>query len=287
MNVNTQFRGQDAGRIIGSIILQSDLLSKDIISVQDSVGSDIVHVRLTEVEGAFANYTPNFVGGGEVNLTEVAIPLKKLTSQLSYNIEDLKQRWGAEALTGRVGNHDASDEAEMIMLEYTKILSNNFGRILLYGEATNAGEFDGFITQIPAARKLTHDMVTPEDVKDALYFALDNTAKEVKKREDFVILVSGDVLDMYARHKENVYFQQDELKIGKYVIQTSDDLEEGTIMTFYKENLYLGCDLTSASNEITIADMRAVGEHVMRLRADSKYGAGIIKPNYMTLVTKA
>lgn len=274
-NVTTSYTGSDAGQIYRKIIGNTDVVQKGLVNIKSQLGADTIYVRLTDASADQIDYTADFVGGNNITLTEVAIPLKKLSFQMEYAIEDLKQRWGAEQLNGRVGEHNANDEAEMVIYELENKLSKTFGTNIWYGDSTVAGQFQGLLTPLTPELK---DMDTPEDVVKALQEAVDATDPEIRDADDFIILVSKDIMIKYARAMELRNFEQNDLFIDGYKLEWSKSLKNGTILTYHKENSYLGCDLEGAHNMIDVVDLRSIAVHKMRLRADSKYGAKFIEP---------
>lgn len=284
VNTTTNYNGADAGKIYEKIIAETDVLAKGLINVKSELGADTVYVRLTDVTDAQIDYTDDFVGGNSINLTEIGIPLTKLTFQLEYGIEELKQRWGAELLNGRVGEPNAQDEHDMVISELNRKLSKNFGANVFYGNPTVNGQFKGLLHGLTSVEK---DMNTPAEVVTALQDAITATPSEIRDADDFIVLVSKDIMISYARAMELRNFAQDEMYVDGYKLEWSKSLQDGTILTYHKENAFLGCDLEGSHNLIIVSDLRPSAINKMRLRADSKYGASFIEPTKVVWFTKA
>lgn len=285
--IKTAYKGEPAGKIFGQIFLKANTIEKGLINVIPNIPSELAYLRKTNLDEGFSDYSCNFEPSGDLNLTEKEVKLKKLQLSLEICKEEFRRRWSASQMGFSAWNNQGipADENEALMLEVAGQIQSRIEKMLWNG-VTGAGQFQGLMTELKAdatANKVDGDALTDANIIEALGKVLDATPIEVLQHEGFRLVMDFKTHLLYKRALGKLYFGQDDTVFEGYKIETANGLQEGSILTYVKDEVHFLTGLESDINEIIAKDMTEIDlSDNIRIKATFVAGASYVEGKNVT-----
>jgi hypothetical protein len=269
VTVSSNYAGKVAGAITGKAFKEADTLRLGLVSVLPDVDFQ-VSLRKIQYSSGRVDYACGFAPAGSVTLNEVVLTPKKIKNELEICKEDLRQIWSAATMGFSAHNDQLPADVEQALL--AEILADQAEATdadIWSGDATNAGEFDGFIKLWNAdANVIKHGngltaigaAITEANVESELKKVL-GAIPVALRRKALKVVVSPDVFQAYNFYLVSKGIASDgtaddkQAKFGKYTLTEVNGLPENTIAVFETKNLYFGTGLMADHNSIRIQDM--------------------------------
>jgi hypothetical protein len=268
VTVSSNYAGKVAGAITGKAFKEADTLRLGLVSVLPDVDFQ-VSLRKIQYSSGRVDYACGFAPAGSVTLNEVVLTPKKIKNELEICKEDLRQIWSAATMGFSAHNDQLPADVEQALL--AEILADQAEATdadIWSGDATNAGEFDGFIKLWNAdANVIKHGngltaigaAITEANVESELKKVLGAIPVALRRR-NLKVVVSPDVMQAYSFYLVSKGIASDgtadekQAKFGKYTLTEVNGLPENTIAVFETKNLYFGTGLMADHNSIRIVD---------------------------------
>lgn len=269
LTVSSNYAGGVAGEIIGKAFKEADTIANNLVTVLPDIDFQTSIRKISYSDGR-VDYTCGFTPTGAVTLSEVLLTPKKIKNEQEICKEDLRQIWSSATMGFSAHNDSMPDDVESALI--AEILGDTAEAVdadIWSGDATNTGEFDGYITLWDADGSIikANNGITP------LGSAIDasNVVSELQKvrnaipvalrRKNLVFGVSPDVAyaleDAYVNGGISSGFGGSEqaLQYGSQTLTVINGLPDNTFVVFESRNLFFGTGLLADHNEVRIKDM--------------------------------
>lgn len=265
LTVSSNYAGNAAGEIIGKAFKEADTLANNLVTVLPDIDFQTSIRRIAYSDGR-VDYTCGFTPTGAVTLDEKLLTPKKIKNEQEICKEDLRQIWSSATMGFSAHNDSMPDDVETALI--AEILGDTAEATdadIWTGDATNSGEFDGFITlwasdgavikptALGSAIDASNVVAEIQKVRNAIPVAL--------RRKSLVFAVSPDVAyaleDAYVNGGISSGFGGSEqaLQYGGQTLTVINGLPDNTMVVFESRNLFFGTGLMSDHNEVRIKDM--------------------------------
>jgi hypothetical protein len=290
VTVSSNYAGKVAGAITGKAFKEADTLRLGLVSVLPDVDFQ-VSLRKIQYSSGRVDYACGFAPAGSVTLNEVVLTPKKIKNELEICKEDLRQIWSAATMGFSAHNDQLPADVEQALL--AEILADQAEATdsdIWNGDATNAGEFDGFIKLWNADATVIKGGTGEQITSIAAPITEANVESELKKvlnavpvalrRKNLNVVVSPNVMQAYSFYLISKGIASDgtadekQAKFGKYTLTEVNGLPDNVIAVFETKNLYFGTGLMADHNEIRIKDMDET-DLTGQIRFKQVYTAGV------------
>ncbi|OED37185.1 hypothetical protein AB832_05225 [Flavobacteriaceae bacterium (ex Bugula neritina AB1)] len=269
VTVNSNYNGTVAGEIIGKAFKEADTLRLGLVNVLPDIDFK-VSIRKIEYANGRQDYACGFTPQGAVTLSEVVLEPKKIKNEFEICKEDLRQIWSSATMGFSAHNDRMPTDVEEALL--TEVLSDTAEATdsdIWSGDATNGGEFDGFIPLFEADANVIKAnngivsagaAITEVNVEAELKKVL-AAVPTALRRKDLNVIVSPDVFQAYWFYLVSKGIANDgntdekRVGFGKYMLTEVNGLPDNTIVVYETRNLNFGTGLLADHNEIRIKDM--------------------------------
>lgn len=290
LTVSSDYAGGVAGEIIGKAFKEADTIAKNLVTVLPDIDFKIA-LRKIEYANGRTDYTCGFAPLGAITLTEVSLEPKKIKNEQEICKEDLRQIWSSATMGFSAHNDNPPADVEAALL--TEILADTAeatDKDIWEGDATNDGEFDGFIKSFTADSGIIkanngivtlNAAVTKANVIAEIEKVQNAIPIELRRKSDLKFMVSNDIANFYnqalvsAGVSNGLGGSEFELRYGQYVLEIVNGLPANTFVVAQAKNLYFGTGLMSDHNEIRIADGDEFGRLDGQIRYKMVYTAGV------------
>ena len=271
VTVNSNYAGTVAGQITGKAFKEADTLRLGLLTVLPDVDFQ-VSLRKIQYSSGRVDYVCGFAPVGSVTLSEVVLTPKKIKNELEICKEDLRNIWSAATMGFSAHNDSLPTDVEQALL--AEILADQAEATdsdIWNGDATNAGEFDGFIKKWTADATVIKGGTGNAITSIAAPITEANVESELKKvlkaipsplkRKSVNVIVSPNVFQAYNFYLISKGIANDgtaeekQAKFGKYMLTEVNGLPDNVISVFESKNVFFGTGLLSDHNEIRIKDM--------------------------------
>jgi len=272
VTVNSNYAGKEAGDIIGASFKEADTLSSGFVTVYADIDYQI-SIRKKAYANGRTDYTCGFTPQGAVTLSEKILAPKKIKNELEICKEDLRQIWSSATMGFSAHNDNMPQDVESALLaeigaDGASVTDDNIWQ----GDATNDGEFDGFIKAFTADASLVKNgngvanLAVPAAITSAnvLEF-MQNTVAAIPvalRRKSLGFGVSPDVADAWSQYLISNGLSNGlggdantALVYGRYTLTEIGGLPDNTAVVAESKNLVFGTGLLSDHNEVRIKDM--------------------------------
>lgn len=292
-NITTSYAGQAAEGYVAAATLAGPTLANPNITVHEYVEGKMVVRNLDAGGTLIADATCDFTSSGDVNYSEGILDLKSL----QINLQDCKENWVKtwEQANRRALILDQAPPVEMadwMLQRLGKKSSGSIENLVWNGDSVTAGQFDGLIKAISAAKAAAPDVVfgaviTKDNVIDALQAmmtAVDPAVYSSLNEEDgFAIYVPMLVDQMYqlalgvnagGSYGGTVTVDRKPMNFNGIPLIPTPGLTSTTMVGAKKGDLHFGCNLLADNNEARIIDMTPTDgsqnfRYVLRFQADT------------------
>jgi hypothetical protein len=269
-SVTSNYAGTVAGKIIGKAFKEADTLSKNLITVNPNIDFQVSLRKIRYTDGR-VDYTCGFAPTGTVTLTEKLLTPKKIKNEQELCKEDFRQVWDSASMGFSAHNDNMpKDENTALLNEILKDTAEATDNDIWNGDATNTGEFDGFVTLFTADASVikanngivpTGSAITKSNVITEFEKVMNALPVALRRSKDLVYGVSPDVALAYEQALisagiSNGFGGKDmPLQYGSRTMEVINGLADNTIVAYEKKNLVFGTGLMADHNSIRIKDM--------------------------------
>jgi hypothetical protein len=269
VTVSSNYVGKVAGGIIGKSFKEADTIAKGLVTVMPDIDFQ-VSLRKIQYANGRVDYACGFTPTGSLTLSEKLLTPKKIKNEQEICKEDLRQIWSSATMGFSAHNDGMPKDVNTALLN--EILGDTAEATdmdIWQGDATNSGEFDGFlkawaadgsiikvgngIASLGAATDKTNVVGSLEKVAAAIPVAL-------RRKKDMVFGVSPDVALAYQQSlitpqiSNGLGGAELALQYGSFKLEVINGLPDDTFVVFQKKNLYFGTGLMADHNAIRMID---------------------------------
>jgi len=265
VTVNSNYNGTVAGEIVGKAFKEADTIAKGLVTVLPNIPVK-TSIRKIDYGNGRQDFSCGFTPAGSVTLAEVVLEPKKIKNEAEICKEDFRNVWDTATMGFSAHNDNMPvDEEQALLVEILADTAQATDANIWTGDATNDGEFDGFIP-LWLADATVIDVATPIAPAKATIIAeiesvLDAVPIALRRKTDLVFAVSPDVALAYTQALVSAGINSGfggadmELRYGTYKMEVINGLPPATMIVYQKKNLYFGTGLLSDHNEVRIEDM--------------------------------
>ena len=265
VTVNSNYNGTVAGEIVGKAFKEADTIAKGLVTVLPNIPVK-TSIRKIDYGNGRQDFSCGFTPAGSVTLNEVVLEPKKIKNEAEICKEDFRNVWDTATMGFSAHNDNMPvDEEQALLVEILADTAQATDANIWTGDATNDGEFDGFIP-LWLADATVIDVATPIAPAKATIIAeiesvLDAVPIALRRKTDLVFAVSPDVALAYTQALVSAGINSGfggadmELRYGTYKMEVINGLPPATMIVYQKKNLYFGTGLLSDHNEVRIKDM--------------------------------
>ena len=262
--VNSSYAGTVAGEIIGNAFKEADTIARGLVTVLPNIPVKQV-IRKIDYGNGRTDYSCGFTPAGSVTLDEVILEPKKIKNEAELCKEDFRNVWDTASMGFSAHNDNMPvDEESALLVEILADTAQATDANIWTGDATNDGEFNGFIPAFLADATVidvTAVAVTKANVISKIEAVMAAVPVALRRKTDLVFAVSNDVALFYqqalvgAGISNGLGGSDMQLRYGNYVLEIINGLPDSTMVVYQKKNLYFGTGLLSDHNEVRIKDM--------------------------------
>lgn len=262
--VNSSYAGTVAGEIIGNAFKEADTINRKLVSVLVNIPVKQV-IRKIDYGNGRTDFSCGFGGAGSVTLDEVILEPKKIKNEAELCKEDFRNVWDTASMGFSAHNDNMpADEESALLVEILADTAQATDANIWTGDASNDGEFDGFIPKFLAdgdVIDVSAVAVTKANVISKIEAVMTAVPVPLRRKTDLVFAVSNDVALFYqqalvsAGISNGLGGDDKQLKYGNYTLEIVNGLPDSTMVVYQKKNLYFGTGLLSDHNEVRIKDM--------------------------------
>ena len=264
VTVNSNYNGTVAGEIVGKAFKEADTIAKGLVTVLPNIPVK-TSIRKIDYGNGRQDFSCGFTPAGSVTLAEVVLEPKKIKNEAEICKEDFRNVWDTATMGFSAHNDNMPvDEEQALLVEILADTAQATDANIWTGDATNDGEFDGFIPAFLADATVidvTAVAVTKANVISKIEAVMAAVPVALRRKTDLVFAVSNDVALFYQQALVSAGISNGlggndmQLRYGNYVLEIVNGLPDSTMVVYQKKNLYFGTGLLSDHNEIRIKDM--------------------------------
>lgn len=268
--ISSNYSGKVAGNIIGKSFLEADTIAKKLVTVMPDIDFK-VSLRKIEYANGRVDFACGFVPNGAVTLSEKTLEPKKIMNNQELCKEDLRQIWSSQTMGFSAHNDKMPKDVQTALLN--EILSDTAEATdmdIWQGDATNTGEFDGFLKAFAADASIIKAnagiaaggaAITKSNVIAEFEKVTAAIPTSLRRKKDMVFAVSPDVALAYQQSlitpqiSNGLGGAELALQYGSLNLEVVNGLPDNTILVYQVKNLYFGTGLNADFNSIRIKDM--------------------------------
>lgn len=265
VTVNSNYNGEVAGEIVGKAFKEADTIAKGLVTVLPNIPVK-TSIRKIDYGNGRQDFSCGFTPAGSVTLAEVVLEPKKIKNEAEICKEDFRNVWDTATMGFSAHNDNMPvDEEQALLVEILADTAQATDANIWTGDATNDGEFDGFIPLFLADATVI-DVASPAAITKAnviskIEATLAAVPVALRRKTDLVFAVSPDVALFYTQALVSAGINNGlgggdmPLMYGSYKLEVVNGLPDSTMVVYQKKNLYFGTGLLSDHNEVRIKDM--------------------------------
>lgn len=264
VSVNSNYNGTVAGEIVGKAFKEADTIAKGLVTVLPNIPVK-TSIRKIDYGNGRQDFSCGFTPAGSVTLAEVVLEPKKIKNEAEICKEDFRNVWDTASMGFSAHNDNMPvDEEQALLVEILADTAQATDANIWTGDATNDGEFDGFIPSFLADATVidvTATTITASNVVAEMQKVTTAVPIALRRKTDLVFAISPDVAQFYnnalitAGINNGLGGQGQDLYLGMYKLEIVNGLPANTMVIYQKKNLYFGTGLLSDHNEVRIKDM--------------------------------
>lgn len=286
VSVTSNYAGTEAGELIGASFKEANTISRNLVTVLPDIDFQISLRKIAYADGR-VDYACGFAPTGSVTLTEKLLTPKKIMNQQEICKEDLRQIWSSATMGFSAHNDQMpSDVAEALITEILADTAEAVDKDIWQGDATNTGEFDGFIKLFAADGSVVKPTALAAAIDKSNVIAetekvINATPQAVAQASDVVWGISYNwalALEqamVSAGISNGLGGNAHQLQYGSRVFEVINGLPDNTMVVYRRKNLNFGTGLLNDFNEIRIADGDDFGRLDDQVRYNMVYTAGV------------
>jgi hypothetical protein len=261
--VNSSYAGEVAGEIIGQAYKEMDTIQKNAVSVLANIAYQTT-IRKIEYANGRQDYACGFTPTGSVTLSEKQLTPKKIKNENELCKEDWRQVWDSASM-GFSAHNDRmpADESQAFLAEMLADISEAVDQDIWQGDASNSGEFDGFVKKFQADANIvkpTYASLSKANILAQMELIM-NSIPDALLKKDLVWACGYDVEKYYKQAvADGDYLNQGvvgdkPLDFLGYELTPIGGMPSSTIVVYERKNLYFGTGLMQDFNRVDVKDM--------------------------------
>jgi len=264
VSVNSNYNGTVAGEIVGKAFKEADTIAKGLVTILPNIPVK-TSIRKIDYGNGRQDFSCGFTPAGSVTLAEVVLEPKKIKNEAEICKEDFRNVWDTASMGFSAHNDNMPvDEEQALLVEILADTAQATDANIWTGDATNDGEFDGFIPLWlldATVVDVTATTITASNVVAEMQKVATAVPIALRRKTDLVFAISPDVAQFYnnalitAGVNNGLGGQGNDLYLGMYKLEIVNGLPANTMTIYQKKNLYFGTGLLSDHNEVRIKDM--------------------------------
>ena len=270
LTVSSNYVGKDAGGYIGKAFKEADTIAKRLVTVLPDIDFQVSIKKISYADGR-VDYACGFAPLGTITLSEKLLTPKKIKNEQEICKEDLRQIWSSATMGFSAHNDNMPADVESALIaEILMDTAEATDQDIWQGDATNTGEFDGFLklfaadaSIIKAGSGITSlaGAVTKANVVSEIEKVLNAIPIALRRKSDLKFMVSPDIANFYSQAlvaagvSNGLGGDEFVLRYGKYVLEVVNGLPANTFVVAQAKNLLFGTGLMADHNELRIKDM--------------------------------
>jgi hypothetical protein len=264
ITVNSNYNGEVAGEIVGKAFKEADTIAKGLVTVLPNIPVK-TSIRKIDYGNGRQDFSCGFTPAGSVTLNEVVLEPKKIKNEAEICKEDFRNVWDTATMGFSAHNDNMpKDEEQALLVEILADTAEATDANIWTGDATEDGQFDGFIPLWLADATVidvTATPITASNVVAEMQKVTNAVPIALRRKTDLVFAISPDVAQFYnnalitAGINNGLGGQGQDLYLGMYKLEIINGLPANTMTIYQKKNLYFGTGLLSDHNEVRIKDM--------------------------------
>jgi hypothetical protein len=264
ITVNSNYNGEVAGEIVGKAFKEADTIAKGLVTVLPNIPVK-TSIRKIDYGNGRQDFSCGFTPAGSVTLNEVVLEPKKIKNEAEICKEDFRNVWDTATMGFSAHNDNMpKDEEQALLVEILADTAEATDANIWTGDATEDGQFDGFIPLWLADATVidvTATPITASNVVAEMQKVTNAVPIALRRKTDLVFAISPDVAHFYnnalitAGINNGLGGQGQDLYLGMYKLEIINGLPANTMTIYQKKNLYFGTGLLSDHNEVRIKDM--------------------------------
>jgi len=264
ITVNSNYNGEVAGEIVGKAFKEADTIAKGLVTVLPNIPVK-TSIRKIDYGNGRQDFSCGFTPAGSVTLNEVVLEPKKIKNEAEICKEDFRNVWDTATMGFSAHNDNMpKDEEQALLVEILADTAEATDANIWTGDATEDGQFDGFIPLWLADATVidvTATTITASNVVAEMQKVTNAVPIALRRKNDLVFAISPDVAQFYnnalitAGINNGLGGQGQDLYLGMYKLEIINGLPANTMTIYQKKNLYFGTGLLSDHNEVRIKDM--------------------------------
>ena len=283
--ITSSYAGKTAGGMFLATFKEADALKNGILTELPNVNFKVVLRKLATTNGR-RDYTCGHVPAGSIVLSEKVLEPKKFKDDFDLCKEDFRATWGEESM-GASASNDTMNKEILDAIIANKLADNaeDFGSIIWNGDASNAGEFDGFLKLFLADATVLDvdlDTVTEANVEAQIKLALASVPVALRGKNTLKVSVSADIAQFYNFFLASKGITNGlggnantSLVFGNYTLVVDNGLPTSTIVIADPKNLAFGTGSMADHNTIEVVDEDSIGLLTGKVRGTMVYNAGV------------
>lgn len=294
-SITTTYAGEFAGKYIMAALLQSETLSKGLITVKPNVKFKEVLKPVT-LSGLIADATCDFTSTGTVTLTERILQPKELQVNLELCKTPFRSDWDAIKMGYSAFDVIPKNFSDFFIAKISESTGAQTERDIWQGVAATAGQFGGFnaiLTTdagLPAAQEVVGTTVTAANVITELRKLIAEIPTRLLYYPNTAIYVPQNIALAYLQALGGygasglgsnglgangpMWYNNQSLFIDGIPIIVSKGMADNTAVFTYKENLIFGTGMMSDHNLVKVLDMEDL-DGSQNVRYIQRYTAGV------------
>jgi len=283
--ITSSYAGKTAGGLFLKTFKEADALKNGILTILPNVNYKVVLRKLATTNGR-RDYTCGHVPAGSVTLSEAVLEPKKFKDDFDLCKEDFRATWGEESMGASAHNNTMNKEIlDAIIANKLADNAEDCGEIIWNGDASNAGEFDGFLTLFAADSSVIDvdlDAVTESNVEAQIKLALAAVPVALRGKNTLKVSVSANIAQAYNFFLASKGITNGlggnantSLVFGNYTLVVDNGLPTSTIVIADPKNLAFGTGAMADHNQIEVVDEDSIGLLTGKVRGTMVYNAGV------------
>ncbi|CAB4154599.1 hypothetical protein UFOVP648_18 [uncultured Caudovirales phage] len=283
------YKKGEAGIILSEMIMGGKMLQGGYVGNVFTAIKDTLNITYGSSDaGLIQNYACDFADGASITFADKVLSPIKFSVMEEACIDSLEQMWQAEQMAAGMNNSDLpATVGDFIAQHVAKKASAQIDSQIFVGTGTT--QVNGYYTRAKAdgnAIKVTSTTITKSNVVAAIETIYDALSENAKANSDVKIFVSGKDYGFYCQALGALGIYSGLRSTDPSVIGTKlfwDErcevvpvlgLTTGKAFASAASNLFLGTDLESDANNVSVIDMRSTtGDRKYRVRMDYKIDA--------------
>lgn len=305
VSVTTTYAGEFAGKYVAAALLSANTIEKGYITVKPNIKYRET-LKKAATSGLLKDQSCDFTATGTITLTERVLEPKALQVNVQLCKDSFRSDWEAVSMGYSAFDTLPKNFADFLVAHVAADVAASNEVSIWHGDASNSGEFDGFITllendtDLVPAQEVAGTTVTAANVITELGKIVDAIPARLYGKEGLAIYASSNIIRAYVRalggfgtqglgasgvgSQGTMWYNGQGLNFDGVPLLQINGLNDDTAICTTKENLYFGTGLLSDMNQVKVLDMADL-DGSENVRVIMRMTAGVNYANVEDIVT--